>query len=134
MIQPLTFRLRNFYQIDTKHEVYEEELDSFFLDFVNEDSKNCPNICFLKIEVDQIVPEYKGYLENFFSELGNKKINFFTDISNFKSLIKDGKMLEYAKVFDNFYGTLKEEVLKAGLINDKDYDNLMSPIKMTKPK
>ena len=30
--------------------------------------------------------------------------------------------------------TLKEEVLKAGLINDKDYDNLMSPIKMTKPK
>ena len=77
--------LRNFYQIDTKHEVYEEELDSFFLDFVNEDSKNCPNICFLKIEVDQIVPEYKGYLENFFSELGNKKINFFTDISNYIS-------------------------------------------------
>ena len=30
--------------------------------------------------------------------------------------------------------TLKEEVLKAGLINDKDYENLMSPIKMTKPK
>jgi len=30
--------------------------------------------------------------------------------------------------------TLKEEVLKAGLINDKDYDSLMSPIKMTKPK
>ena len=30
---------------------------------------------------------------------------FFTDVPSFKSLIKDGKMLEYAKVFDNFYGT-----------------------------
>ena len=30
--------------------------------------------------------------------------------------------------------TLKEEVLKAGLINEKQYEILMSPIKMTKPK
>ena len=30
--------------------------------------------------------------------------------------------------------TLKEEVIKAGLINNKDYDKLMSPIKMTRPK
>ena len=30
--------------------------------------------------------------------------------------------------------TLKEEVIKAGLIKDKEYDNLMSPIKMTKPR
>ena len=30
--------------------------------------------------------------------------------------------------------TLKEEVIKSGLINEKDYDKIMSPIKMTKPK
>ena len=30
--------------------------------------------------------------------------------------------------------TLKEEVLKAGLIKEKDYNKIMSPIKMTKPK
>ena len=30
--------------------------------------------------------------------------------------------------------TLKEEVIKAGLINEKEYDKIMSPIKMTKPK
>ncbi|RPG96244.1 MAG: class II fumarate hydratase [Candidatus Pelagibacter sp. TMED165] len=30
--------------------------------------------------------------------------------------------------------TLKEEVLKAGLISEKEYDKIMSPIKMTKPK
>ena len=30
--------------------------------------------------------------------------------------------------------TLKEEVVKVGLINEKEYDKIMSPIKMTKPK
>ena len=30
--------------------------------------------------------------------------------------------------------TLKQEVIKAGLIKEKEYDKIMSPIKMTKPK
>ena len=30
--------------------------------------------------------------------------------------------------------TLKHEVIKAGLINDKEYDKIMNPLKMTKPK
>ena len=30
--------------------------------------------------------------------------------------------------------TLKEEVIKAGLISEKNYDKIMSPMKMTKPK
>ena len=30
--------------------------------------------------------------------------------------------------------TLKEEVIKAGLIKEKEYDKIMSPLKMTKPK
>ena len=30
--------------------------------------------------------------------------------------------------------TLKHEVTKAGLIKEREYDSLMSPIKMTKPK
>ncbi len=30
--------------------------------------------------------------------------------------------------------TLKDEVIKAGLIKEKEYDKIMSPIKMTKPK
>ena len=29
--------------------------------------------------------------------------------------------------------TLKHEVIKSGLIKEKDYDRIMSPIKMTKP-
>ena len=30
--------------------------------------------------------------------------------------------------------TLKHEVIKAGLIKDKEYDRIMNPLKMTKPK
>ena len=30
--------------------------------------------------------------------------------------------------------TLKHEVIKAGLIKEKEYDKIMSPLKMTKPK
>ena len=30
--------------------------------------------------------------------------------------------------------TLKHEVVKAGLIKEKEYDKIMNPIKMTKPK
>jgi len=30
--------------------------------------------------------------------------------------------------------TLKKEVIKAGLVNEKEYDKIMSPLKMTKPK
>tara|TARA_B100001057_G_C22729319_1_gene903078 strand:- start:1032 stop:1262 length:231 start_codon:yes stop_codon:yes gene_type:complete len=29
--------------------------------------------------------------------------------------------------------TLKHEVVKSGLINEKEYEKIMSPIKMTKP-
>ena len=30
--------------------------------------------------------------------------------------------------------TLKEEVIKAGLVKEKEYDKIMSPLKMTKPR
>ena len=30
--------------------------------------------------------------------------------------------------------TLKQEVVKAGLIEEKEYEKIMNPLKMTKPK
>ena len=30
--------------------------------------------------------------------------------------------------------TLKHEVIKSGLISEREYDKIMSPIKMTRPK
>lgn len=77
--------LKNFYEINTKFEVHEGLLDSFKLGFLNEAVKSCPKISFLKIEIDEISPNYAEYLEMYFSELGNKKINLFTDISNYLS-------------------------------------------------
>lgn len=77
--------LKNFYEIDTKYETHEEILDSFNLSFFNEGIESCPNISFLKIEIDETISDYKEYLESYFSELGNKKNNFFTDISNYLS-------------------------------------------------
>ena len=77
--------LKNFYEIDAKYEIHEEILDSFNLNFFNESVESCSNISFLKIEIDETTSDYKAYLESFFSELGNKKINFFTDISNYLS-------------------------------------------------
>tara|TARA_B100000123_G_scaffold256338_1_gene219398 strand:+ start:604 stop:1242 length:639 start_codon:yes stop_codon:yes gene_type:complete len=36
---------------------------------------------------------------------------FFVNISDFESLIKNNEFLEYAKVFNNFYGTSKKPVI-----------------------
>lgn len=37
---------------------------------------------------------------------------YFVSNEKFNSLIKDNKFYEYAKIFDNYYGTLKEPVIK----------------------
>ena len=38
-----------------------------------------------------------------------------------------------AKIAHKNGTTLKEEVIKAGLIKEKEYDKIMNPTKMTKP-
>jgi len=47
---------------------------------------------------------------------------FFVSKDEFKNLIKEEKFYEYAKIFDNYYGTLKESVNKAILNNDIIFD------------
>ena len=44
------------------------------------------------------------------------------------------KAAKIAKTAHKNGTTLKQEVIKAGLIKEKEYDKLMSPIKMTKPR
>jgi len=41
----------------------------------------------------------------------NGRDYFFVSYQKFKKLIKNQKFLEYAKVFKNFYGSLKETVI-----------------------
>ena len=44
------------------------------------------------------------------------------------------KAAQIAKTAHKNGTTLKEEVIKAGLIKEKEYDKIMSPLKMTRPK
>ena len=64
---------------------FEEDIEELNLNFKNLSPEVCPKISFLEIEVEGNISEYKPYLENYFSILGNKKVNFFTDISNYVS-------------------------------------------------
>ena len=82
--------LRDLNSIHTSnHEpmIYKEDINNLNLDFTNLATKDCSKITFLKIELYDRpnVPTYQNYLESFFTLLGNKKINFFTDISNYIS-------------------------------------------------
>ena len=47
---------------------------------------------------------------------------FFIPKSKFEEFIKEKKFYEYAKIFDNYYGTLKKDVDKTILKNDLIFD------------
>ena len=74
-----------FYTIDLNQEIYNEELNELQLDFENLSKNTCPKISFLKLEIDQAPETYKNSLENYFTDLGLNKNNFFTDLSNYLS-------------------------------------------------
>ena len=75
--------LKNFYDVDDEFDIYNGELEEFDLNFVNAAKSECPSILFLKIEIDEEIKAYSSYLNNYFEDLEVKKINFFTDISNY---------------------------------------------------
>ena len=74
-----------FYTVDLNQEIFTEKLNELQLDFENLSKNTCPKISFLKLEIDQVPETYKNSLENYFTDLGLKKNNFFTDVSNYLS-------------------------------------------------
>lgn len=72
-----------FYDINQNNPIYSKQIDKFEFDFINEEHSACPNISFLKINIDNNIKEYSGALKEYFDDLHIKKNNFFTDISNF---------------------------------------------------
>ena len=116
--------LKNFYEIDAKYEIHEEILDSFNLNFFNESVESCPNISFLKIEIDETTLDYKAYLESFFSELGNKKINFFTDISNYLSyeLGQPTHCYDFSKLDGDIVLRTSKERMQFETLTDKEIE------------
>ena len=63
----------------------------------------------------------------------NGKDYYFINSSKFKKLIKEKKFLEYAKVFKNYYGSLKENVITK-LTNGKDVVQTEKELKNIFPK
>ena len=74
-----------FYTVDFNREVFTEKLNEMQIDFENLSESNCPKISFLKLEIDQVPETYKNSLDNYFTDLGLNKNNFFTDVSNYLS-------------------------------------------------
>ena len=77
--------LNVFFKNSKQKEIFLDEIDELDIDFVNRSPKDCPKISFLEIEVKEIKKTYMPYLEDYFKNLENKKVNFFTDISNYLS-------------------------------------------------
>ena len=74
-----------FYTVELNQEVFTEKLNELKLDFENLSKSTCPKISFLKLEIDQVPETYKKSLDNYFTDLGLNKNNFFTDVSNYLS-------------------------------------------------
>ncbi len=77
--------LKLFYEIEKKHDIFQKEILPFKFEFENKAKECCSNISFLKIEIDEVPKRYEDFLDDYFSILNVKKINFFTDVSNFLS-------------------------------------------------
>ena len=77
--------LRLFYDVRKKRNVYQEEIPSSNFEFINKTEAYCNNISFLNIEIDEVPSSYEDFLDDYFSVFDIKKVNFFTDVSNFLS-------------------------------------------------
>lgn len=75
--------LNVFYGANLELDIYQDDIPPLELDFINYEEEKCPNICFLKLEIQNIPLEYKSYLNNYFNDLKLNKNNFFTDVSNY---------------------------------------------------
>ena len=83
----------------------------------------------------------KGFTEYCIKGLkaNKKKIKYFLDnslmlVTALSPKIGYDKAASIAKAAHKNGTTLKEEVLKLGLLSEKEYNKIMDPIKMTKPK
>ena len=77
--------LNFFFEFKNNLKIYDGQLEDFNFDFINHEPDACPEIIFLYLEIENEVNSYKDYLESYFEGLPNKRVNFFTDVSNYVS-------------------------------------------------
>ena len=73
------------FHLDKKKEldIYQDDIKKLDFNFTNDAIEFCPKISFLLIEISNEINSYADYLEGYFKDLNNKKVNFFTDVSNY---------------------------------------------------
>ena len=72
-VNGLSRDLNIFYDYNNYIDIYDGHIEELDLDFVNKSVDDCPNISFLRIEIDGDIPEYKGYLSSYFLNHNLKK-------------------------------------------------------------
>ena len=77
--------LNPFFKFENSLDLYENEIESFNLDFENDSPADCPEITFLNIEIDNQESEYMPYLDDYLKKNDMKRNNLFADISNYLS-------------------------------------------------
>ena len=77
--------LNAFYDVKFDYQLYDENIGDFSFEFENQTKDSCSHITFLKIDISDNIRPFKGDIESYFNDLGIKKNNFFTDISNYIS-------------------------------------------------
>ncbi len=77
--------LNLFYDTQINLDIYQHNIEPYPLNFTNNAKHLCNRISFLKVEIDKIPTSYSSALNDYFEDLDIKKINFFTDISNYIS-------------------------------------------------
>tara|TARA_Y100000385_G_scaffold273051_1_gene314530 strand:- start:49 stop:1968 length:1920 start_codon:yes stop_codon:yes gene_type:complete len=77
--------LNIFYETTFNKNIYRKDIDPYEFNFINHADSSCKNISFLKLEIEEIPKNYNGVLKDYFFDLGLKKNNFFTDVSNYIS-------------------------------------------------
>ena len=74
-----------FYTAASNQDIFTEKLNELLIDFENLSESICPQISFLKLEIDEVPEIYKDSLGDYFLDLSLNKNNFFTDVSNYLS-------------------------------------------------
>ncbi len=77
--------LNSLTETNTHFPTYQNKIEEYEIDFKNYIPDVCPKITFAIVEIKNSTDDYKDYLSNYFEELGNNKVNFFTDVSNYLS-------------------------------------------------
>ena len=65
-IKGLLRDLAFFYTVDFNQKLYTKEIEHLQMDFENKSESICPQISFLKIEIEQVPEAYKDSLDNYF--------------------------------------------------------------------